>query len=453
METGQERGKEPTEVVKGSSKQVGETQARWAWVEPCAWTQNMLTALEKGVKGGQWFSLIDKVWDEKNLWAAFRRVKANQGSAGIDHIRIKDFEEKGEENIKAISRQLREGTYRPQPVLRRYITKPGSREKRPLGVSTVRDRVVEGAARQVIEPIFEKEFLPCSYGFRPGRSCKDALREVVRLLGEGNLHVLEVDFRKYFDSIPREPLVKQVGKRISDGRMLQLIEEFLQQGVMEEGRVWEPEEGTPQGSVISPLLANIYLHPLDQRLTTAGYKPIRFADDLVVVCRSREEAEGALKVLTDWAAEAGLTLHPQKTRIVDMKEHRAYFEFLGYRIQRTRKEKLRWWPRPKSMMKLKDQLRVETRRANGHSLQEIIRRINLKLRGWFEYFKHSIRPTFEKLDGWVRMRLRSILRKRQGRRGRGRGQDQRRWPNAYFAEQGLFSTLTAQQYACQSARR
>lgn len=331
--------------MKETSKQVGETQARWAWVEPCAWTENMLTALEKGVKGGQWFSLIDKVWDEDALW------------------------------------------------------------------------------------------------------------EVDRLLGEGNLHVLEVDFKKYFDSIPREPLVKQVGERISDGRMLPLIEKFLQQGVMEEGRRWEPEEGTPQGSVISPLLANIYLHPLDQSLRAAGYKPIRFADDLVVVCRSREEAEGALSVLMNWAAESGLPLHPQKTRIVDMREHRAYFEFLGYRIQRTRKERLRWWPRPKSMTKLKDQLRVETRRANGRSLQEIIRRINLKLRGWFEYFKHSIRPTFETLDGWVRMRLRSILRKRQGRRGRGRGQDQRRWPNAYFAEQGLFSTLTAHQYACQSARR
>ena len=171
METGQERGKEPTEVMKGSSKQVGETQARWAWVEPCAWTQNRLTALEKGVKGGQWFSLIDKVWDEKNLWAAFRRVKANQGSAGIDHIRIKDFEEKGEENIKAISRQLREGTYRPQPVLRRYITKPGSREKRPLGVSTVRDRVVKsGPTRDRTD--LREGISAVQLRISAGRSCK-----------------------------------------------------------------------------------------------------------------------------------------------------------------------------------------------------------------------------------------------------------------------------------------
>jgi RNA-directed DNA polymerase len=435
------------------ARQAGGIRARWAWTEPCVWTERMLTALENGVKGGQWFSLIDKVWDERNLRAAFASVKANKGAAGVDHIGTEDFEKRLDEHVATVSGQLRDGTYQPQPVARRYIAKPGSREKRPLGVPTVRDRMVEGAARHVIEPIFEKEFLSCSYGFRPGRGCKDALREVVRLLQTGCLHVLEVDFRKYFDSIPWKPLLERVGERISDGRMLKLIEQFLQQGVMEEGRRWEPTEGTPQGAVISPLLANIYLHPLDQRLTTGGYRVIRFADDLVVLCRNREEAEGALRALTNWTTEAGLVLHPEKTRIVDMNTLGAHVDFLGYRFKRTRKGTLNWWPRPKSMQKLKDRLRAETRRANGRSLDEIIQRINPKLRGWFEYFKHAHPTTFADVDRWVRMRLRSILRKRKGLRGRGRGADHQRWPNAYFAEHGLFSTITTYAYACQSARR
>lgn len=432
------------------AKQGGEIRARWAWTEPCVWTERMLTALERGVKGGQWFSLIDKVWDERNLRAAFGRVKANKGAAGVDHVSIEDFEKHLDEQVARISRQLREGTYQPQPVARRFIPKPGSREKRPLGVPTVRDRTVEGAARQVIEPIFEKEFLDCSYGFRPGRGCKDALREVVRLLHEGHLYVLEVDFRKYFDSIPWTPLMGQVRERISDGRMLQLIEQFLQQDVMEEGRRWEPEEGTPQGAVISPLLANIYLHPLDQQLTAGRYRVIRFADDLVVLCRSRMEAEGALGTLTGWATDAGLNLHPEKTQIVDMNGLDGHFDFLGYRFKRTRKGKLNWWPRPTSMQKLKDRVRAETHRANGRSLGEIIRRINPKLRGWYEYFKHAHRTTFPEVDGWVRMRLRSILRKRRGLQGRGRGADHHRWSNAYFAEHGLLSTVTTHAHACQS---
>jgi RNA-directed DNA polymerase len=411
----------------------------------------MLTALEDGVKGGRWFSLIDKVWDEQNLRAAFGRVKANKGAAGVDHVSIRGFEERLDENISRVSRQLREGQYRPQPIARRYIPKPGSREKRPLGVPTVRDRMVEGAVRQVIEPIFEKQFLPCSYGFRPGRGCKDALREVVNRLRAGDLYVLEVDLRKYFDSIPWEPLIKRVGEQVSDGRMLKLVEQFLKQGVMENGRRWEPEEGTPQGAVISPLLANIYLHPLDELLTQKGYRLIRFADDLVVLCGNRAEAEAALAMLANWTTEAGLCLHPEKTQIVDMTKPGAHFDFLGYRFQRTGKGKLNWWPRPKSMQKLKDRLRAETHRANGRSLEQIVHRINPTLRGWYEYFRHANRVTFVELDGWVRMRLRSILRKRRKRRGRGRGSDHQRWPNAYFSEHGLFSLLAAHDLARQSA--
>jgi RNA-directed DNA polymerase len=413
----------------------------------------MLTALENGVKGGRWFSLIDKVWDEQNLRAAFRRVKANKGAAGVDHISIEDFEKKLDENVRLVSRQLSEGTYQPQPIARRYIPKPGSREQRPLGIPTVRDRMVEGAVRHVIEPIFEKEFLPCSYGFRPQRGCKDALREVVERLKAGDVYVLEVDFRKYFDSIPKAPLIGRVTDRISDGRMLRLIEQFLQQGIMEDGQYWEPERGTPQGAVISPLLANIYLHPLDVLLSEQGHRTIRYADDLVVLCHTRKEAEQALQTLTNWTTEAGLVLHPDKTQIVDMNVADAYFDFLGYRFQRTRRGRLNWWPRPVSLKKLKDRLRAKTHRANGCSMDQIIQKLNPTLRGWYGYFKHANRPTFVELDGWVRMRLRSILRKRKGRRGRGRGSDHQRWPNAYFSDQGLFSLLAAHDLARLSARR
>jgi RNA-directed DNA polymerase len=298
----------------------------------------------------------------------------------------------------------------------------------------------------VIEPIFEHGFAEHSYGFRPGRGCKDALRRVDELLKKGYTHVVDVDLKSYFDTIPHDRLMTLVGQKISDGRVLALIEMFLKQGVLDGLREWTPEMGCPQGAVISPLLSNIYLNPLDQEMAEEGYEMVRYADDFVILCRSTEEANRALAKVQEWTATAGLTVHPTKTRVVNAKE--MSFEFLGYRFEDGKR-----YPRSKSLKKLKDTIRAKTKRNSGASLQVIIETINPTLRGWFGYFKHSYKTTFESVDGWIRMRLRSILRKRLGLDGRGRGADHRRWQNAYFAEQGLYSLKTAHALACQSSRR
>jgi RNA-directed DNA polymerase len=370
----------------------------------------------------------------------------------MDHQTVARFGRYVDQELASLGVALREGRYSPYGVRRVYIPKPGSAEKRPLGIPTVRDRVVQAALLRVIEPIFEATFAPTSYGFRPGRGCKDALREVVRLLDAGHLFVVDVDIRKYFDTIPHEPLMARVEEQIADGRALALIRQFLAQGVMDQGQLLEPEAGTPQGGVISPLLANVYLNPLDHLLRRAGYEAVRYADDMVILCRTRAQAEAALDLLRQWLTAAGLELHPEKTRIVELTAPGAFFDFLGYRFKRTPRTILRL-PRPKSAGKLRDTIRDLTRRTNGHSLPEIIRRVNPVLRGWFGYFQHSFATVFTHLDGWVRMRLRSILRKRHRRRGRGRGLDHQRWSNAFFADLGLFSLATAHAAACQSVRR
>ena len=250
-----------------------------------------------------------------------------------------------------------------------------------------------------------------------------------------------------FDTIPHSALIGRVKEKVADGRVLELLQAFLTQKVMATAEGWTPEEGTPQGAVVSPLLSNIYLDPLDPQMARQGYEMIRYADDFVILCRSEAEARAALAEVQAWTASAGLTLHPTKTRIVDARLPGG-FDFLGYHFAAGRR-----WPRAKSLGKLKDTIRGKTRRTHGQSLAVIIAHVNRTLRGWFEYFQHRRRFTFEVLDSWVRMRLRSILRARQGRRGRGRGTDHHRWPNAFFAEQGLFSLIAAHDLVCQSSRR
>ena len=392
------------------------------------------------------FSLIDKVHPERTLRAAFTQVAANQGAAGVDHVTISRFESHQDEELRRLSEQLRNGTYHPQAIRRHYIPKPGTQEKRPLGIPTIRDRVVQTAVRMVLEPIFERDFAEHSYGFRPGRGCKDALRRVDQLLKEGYTTIVDADLKSYFDTIPHDRLMTLVGQKVSDGRMLNLIEAFLKQGVLDGLREWTPEEGSPQGGCISPLLSNIYLDPLDHLMAQHGFEMVRYADDFVILCRSPEDAAKALAVVQTWTAEAGLKLHPDKTKIVDANE--TAFDFLGYRFERGRR-----FPRPKSLQKLKDIIRAKTKRTSGESLTKIINDLTPRLRGWFEYFKHSHRFTFNSLDGWIRMRLRSLLRKRQHKRGRGRGSDHQRWPNKFFAEHGLYSLKAAYELACQSSPR
>ena len=427
---------EPAEVPVWA-KQAGDAQGIWSWVEPSVWTERMLTALEVGVKGGKWYSLIDKVASLSNLKSAFAQVKRNKGSAGVDRVTIRMFEAHLEENLQRLSVSLQEGSYIPQAIRRVWIRKPGSKEQRPLGIPTVRDRVVQAALRNVLEPIFERDFAAQSYGFRPERGTKDALRRVAELLKAGYVHVVDADLQSYFDTIPRQPLLEQVRGKVSDSKVLGLLEAYLGQEVMESAQDWTPERGTPQGAVISPLLSNIYLDPLDHRMAQLGYEMVRYADDFVILCRSHSEAQRALVEVEEWTTAAGLRLHPEKTRIVDATQ-RGGFDFLGYHFERGYR-----WPSPKSLRKIQDKIRAKTRRTDGQSLQRIISELVPVLRGWFEYFKHSHWSIFEKLDKWIRMRLRSILRHRQKRKGRSRGLDHNRWPNAFFAEQGLFSLTAA----------
>jgi RNA-directed DNA polymerase len=405
----------------------------------------MLTALETGVKGGVWFSLMDKIWLPRAMAAAWERVRSNRGSGGVDRETVQQFSAQAETRLSSLIQDLKDGTFRPLPVRRVYIPKPDGRQ-RPLGIPAVRDRIVQTALRNVLEPIFEWEFAEHSYGFRPRRGAKDALRRVDGLLKDGYRYIVDADLKSYFDTIPHDRLMSLVKRRVADGRVLDLIEAFLTQGVLEGMREWKPTQGSPQGAVVSPLLANIYLHPLDVYMRDQGYEMTRYADDFVVQCRTAQEAQRALELIQGWVSQAGLTLHPEKTRIVDTHEAGG-FDFLGYHFENGT-----CWPRKGSLQKFKDAIRAKTRRKNGHSLARIIANVNRTVRGWYAYFKHSNKHVFERLDGWVRMRLRSILRKRRKGRGRGRGSDHQRWPNAYFQTQGLYAMAWAnafdRRFAC-----
>lgn len=404
----------------------------------------MLTALEVGVKGGKWFRLIDKVYDVRTLTAAWQQVCARAGAAGVDRQSVEQFATQADEHLQHLHGELRTDTYVPQPVRRCWIEKPGSVEKRPLGIPTVKDRIVQTAMRKVLEPIFEREFHPHSYGFRPGRGCKDALRHVQRRLDGGATWVVDADIQSYFDTIPHQSLMAEVKRRVADGRVLNLVACYLTQGVLDGAEQWTPEAGTPQGAVISPLLANLYLHPVDEAMAAAGYEMVRYADDIVILCDSETQAQHALSTLEALLQSRGLTLHPVKTRIIDASQPGG-FDFLGYHFERGRR-----WPRKKSLRTLKDTIRSRTRRTSGVRMAVTIAALNPVLRGWFQYFQHSRPRVMEQLDGWVRMRLRSILRKHSGRRGRGRGVDHQRWPNAYFRERGLYSLAAAHQLARRS---
>jgi RNA-directed DNA polymerase len=432
------QGEEPPPRVPGVDKQGGEDLWQRHKAQRGVWSEKMLVALENGVKGNQWFSLIDKVSRLNVLELAWGQVQSNAGACGVDGITVERFDQDSQQRLLAVSEHLQRNAYQPQPVKRVWIPKPGSAEKRPLGIPTVRDRVVQTALKMVIEPIFEREFAEQSYGFRPGRSCQDALRRVDELLKSGHVHVVEVDIRGYFDAIPHGRLMAEVGKRIADGRVLGVIEAFLKTGVMEEMKAWEAESGTPQGGVISPLLANLYLNPLDWVLAQAGLEMVRYADDLVVLCRTAEEAAPALEQIRAWMEQAGLELHPEKTKLVDMAQTAAHFEFLGYRFWRSRGGKLKRFVRRKSRQKLWARIKPLTKRTNGQSLEAIVAKLNPILRGWYGYFRHASAGALGEVDQWVRTRLRSILRKRRGGKGKGRGLDHQRWGNGYFAELGLF---------------
>jgi RNA-directed DNA polymerase len=446
VKSGERQSASEAPAVPARAKQGAETRQRdWSWVETAIWTERMLAALDNGVKGSKWFSLIDKVARTDTLHLAWEQVARNKGAAGVDGQSVEQFAARAATYLEELEQALKQGNYRPQPVKRVEIPK-GPGQTRPLGIPTVKDRIVQTALKRVIEPIFENEFHDTSYGFRPGRGCKDALREVDQHLKAGYTHVVDADLKSYFDSIPHDRLLARVIERISDGRILELIRAYLNQDVMHGLERWTPTNGTPQGAVISPLLANLYLHPLDLLMAAKGYRMVRYADDFVVLCRAEEEAEAALAEVRAWVDENGLTLHPDKTRVGDCREAGQGFDFLGYRFEAGKR-----WVRKKSLKALKDKLRSKTGRKRGVSLGSIIGEINPILRGWFGYFKHVHKLEFSRLDGFIRRRLRALLRKREKRPGMGRClADHVRWPNAFFAAQGLFTLSGAHATASQS---
>ena len=430
------------------AKQGREVPPQWEWTEAAVWTERMLATLERGIKGGKWYSLMDKVWKMDNLQRAVEKVTRGKSPKKADGRKCRRYAAQSAQRLPQLQRNIQNGGYQPKPVQRVWIPKLGSKEFRPLGVPEVEDRVVQMALRNVIEPIFEHGFAEHSYGFRPGRGAKDALRRVDQLLKGGKVWVVDADLKGYFDSIPQDKLLATVAERVADGPVLDLIQRFLKQGVMESGKGWSPtESGTPQGAVISPLLANVYLNPLDHLMAQRGWDMTRYADDFVILCESQEQAERALSDVRQWVEQVGLVLHPTKTRIVNASQ-RGGFDFLGYHFERGYR-----WPRQKSLDKFKAAIRAKTRKTRPGSMQQIVEETNRSIRGWMEYFKHSIDNIFPKLDEWVRGRLRTIQRKRHKGKGRARGRDHQKWPIAYFAELGLISLALTRAKAANSRQR
>ena len=406
------------------------------WASSMVWTESMLkTLMENKVRGGKWHTLYDKVFSERNLKWAASKVIDNKGAAGVDRQTVDQFSYAFLDEITKLQQELKAESYRPKPVRRVEIPKPGTKETRPLGIPSVRDRVVQKALLDVLEPIFDHTFHPRSFGFRHGRGCHGALRCVEQLLEAGNYFVVDADLKGYFDTIPKDCLLELVKQKVSDRAVLGLIKLYLDQEVMSELSRWTPETGVPQGAVLSPMLSNLYLNPLDHHMAQKGYEMIRYADDFVILCKTQTEAEQALEVIKQWVTEAGLTLHPDKTQIVDSREKS--FAFLGY----TFRGKFRF-PRAKSHQKFMDRVRELTPRTSGDSMTKIVESLNKMLRGWFNYFRHCFWNLFKDHDGMLRSRLRRILLKRH-RKNPKRLSRTKRWPNAYFSELGLYSLVQA----------
>jgi RNA-directed DNA polymerase len=439
--------------VSATTKQEAESHdpervtypAEWTWVKGCVWTAPMLAALGNGVKGGKWFSLMDKVYAKKTLAAAWQRVQANAGASGVDQMSVEIFAANAERYLEELGQALRTGSYQAQAIRRVTIPKAGGGE-RPLGIPTVKDRIAQTALKFVIEPIFEREFLSTSYGFRPQRGCKDALREVQRQLNAGKTWVVDADLKSYFDTISHEILLGKLRRHIADGRVLDLIEGYLGQDIVAQAKRWTPIKGAPQGAVISPLLANVFLHDLDVEMAEAGYRMVRYADDFVVLCETEEQAQAALVRISKWVQSHELTLHPDKTHVGNCLERGHGFDFLGYRFEAGHKN-----IRSKSKQALRDKVKLLTRRNCGQSLTYLVLRLNPVLKGWFEYFKHAKGRVFDDMDSFIRRRLRSILCKQHklGYYYQSKKVAQR-WPNTYFAKLGLFTMTKARSLASQS---
>lgn len=420
--------------------------------------QRKLWAAAKQSSGRRFHALFDRIYRRDVLVEAWERVRANRGTAGVDRMTLAVVEDYGVGRmLDELARDLRSGSYRPAPVRRVEIPKPDSRS-RPLGIPTVRDRVAQQAAKLVLEPIFEADFLDCSFGFRPKRSATDALEVIRTAYPRGQRFVFEADIRDFFGTIDHDRLVGLVAERVSDRRVLTLLRSWLHTGVLDQGRFSETVTGTPQGGVISPLLANIYLHAFDQAWTEyGGGTLVRYADDFVVLCSSAAQAEQAQRRVRQLLGYLGLELHPDKTRVVDLREGREGFDFLGCHFHARmsgrlweRKRLVRYylhrWPSQRSMKRARARIRDLTdRRRVGRELTEVIAELNRFLRGWGNYFRTGNAATkFVQLDRHVVWRLKRLLIKKRGRNLRA-GQAGR-WTPAWFHDQGLHQLMGTIRY-------
>jgi len=389
--------------------------------------QRELYRAAKAQKERRFGVLYDKVYRADILWEAWERVRANKGAAGVDGQTIQDIEQAGVgQFLQGLADELREKRYRPNRVRRTYIPKPGKTEKRPLGIPVVKDRVVQAAVKLLIEPIFEADFQPCSYGFRPKRDAQQALEAVAKYVTYGCAQVIDADLKGYFDSIPHEKLMNVITRRISDVQVLRLIRWWSKAGVLEDDHVTYSNTGTPQGGVISPLLANIYLNELDRVWTERGYNSIRYeahlvryADDMVILCRKdtrRYYAEFKQEI-----ERLGLALNKTKTRVVDAKDG---FDFLGIRFayKRSRQGKMNCykWPTPQAVSRIKEKVRRAIGGRGHWNMADAIQRVNPIVRGWGNYFRYGNSfEQFEKVDRyvWWRLRWRYYVEHRKHRRG------------------------------------